>query len=73
MPQKSNNVRRYSLVIPNTLYDQVKNEASKNGTTVIELFRKLIKIGLMALEIQDDPNRALIIQEGDTEKQIHFF
>lgn len=73
MPKKSNNLKRYSLVIPNTLYQQVKHEASKNGTTVIELFRKLIKIGLMALQIQDDPNRALIIQEGDTEKQIHFF
>lgn len=73
MANKSKGTKRYNLVIPEDLFNEVKDVAEKQGTTTVEVIRKFIRIGLLAEKTQGDPGSALIIREGDTEKQILIF
>lgn len=61
---------RYNLALPKELFDEIKDAADERGMTVVEVIRKFIKLGLIALETQDTSGSALIIREGDTERQI---
>ncbi len=61
---------RYNLALPKELFDELKKVADEKGMTVVEILRKFIKLGLLILEVQDKPGSALIIREGDTERQI---
>ncbi len=67
---RENTVKRYNLVLPEDLYDEVRRQAEEHGTTVVELLRKFIRLGLLAMDVQKDPKSALIIREGDTEKEL---
>lgn len=73
MANKTNGTKRYNLVIPEELFNEVKNVADKQGTTTVEVIRKFIRIGLLAEKTQSEPGSALIIREGDTERQILIF
>jgi hypothetical protein len=70
MAQEGTSTRRYNLVLPEELYDEVRHLAKKNNTTVVELLRKFIKLGLLAVRIQDDPSSALLIRDGETETKV---
>ncbi len=63
-------VYRYNLALPKELFDELKDAADSRGITVVEALRKFIKLGLIALDTQDKPGSALIIREGDTEREI---
>lgn len=63
-------LRRYNLILPEELYEAVKGIAEQQHTTVIELFRKFIKLGMLAADIANDPKSKLIIREGKTEREI---
>jgi len=67
---RENAVKRYNLVLPEDLYNEVRRQADEHGTTVVELIRKFIKLGLLAMDVQEDPESALIIREGDTEREV---
>jgi hypothetical protein len=71
MPKKTSESKRYNMVLPNNLYEQIKQAAETRGMTVVEMLRKFIKIGLLAIELQDKPEAALIIREGNTERQLY--
>lgn len=62
--------KRYTLVIPQSMYDEVEQIAEERHTTVIDLLRKFIKLGILAVNLEDIPGAALVIREGDTEKEI---
>jgi ATP-dependent Clp protease ATP-binding subunit ClpA len=63
-------VKRYNLALPEELYDAVQALADRQQTTVVELLRRFIKLGLLATEIQERPGAALIIREGGREREI---
>ena len=67
------NIARYNLALPTALYDEVKQAADKHGVTVVDIIRKFLQIGLMVIKLQDEPGAALIIREGDSERQILIF
>ena len=67
---KEAKVYRYNLALPQELFEELKDAAENRGTTVVEMLRKFIKLRLIVLEAQDKPDSALIIKEGDTERQI---
>lgn len=73
MAEKSNGAKRYNLVLPNELYEELKKTADEQGSTVVEMIRKFIRIGLLAVKLQDEPGSALIIREGDSERQVLIF
>jgi hypothetical protein len=58
-------MKRYNLTLPETLYDALKAHADKRETTVVELFRRIVKLGLLALELEDNPNASIMLKEGD--------
>jgi hypothetical protein len=60
----SNGVKRYTLVLPETLFQQVEQLADDRGTTVVDLLRRFIKLGLLAVQIEESPGKALLIREG---------
>jgi hypothetical protein len=61
---------RYNLALPTDLFEELKEAADTRGMTVVEVLRKFIKLGLLVLDTQDKPGSALIIREGDAERQI---
>jgi len=62
--------KRYNMVLPDYLYAQLQTAAKENNTTVVELLRKFIKLGLVVLDVNKDPSAAFLIRQGDTEREI---
>ena len=62
--------RRYTLVLPEELFGQVEQLAETEHTTVVELLRRFTKLGLLAADIQKQPGAALLIRDGQGERQI---
>jgi ATP-dependent Clp protease ATP-binding subunit ClpA len=62
--------RRYSLVLPDELFAEVERLAERQQTTVVELLRRFTRLGLLAVQLQDRPDAALIIREAGTERQL---
>ena len=69
-PPRTSGLKRYSLVLPEDLFTALQELADQRQTTVVDLIRRFIKLGLIAAKIEDTPGAALIIREGDTERQI---
>jgi hypothetical protein len=68
----SEEIKKYNLVLPKDLFHEVQKLAKARHTTVIEMFRKFIKLGLIVIQLEDSPDASLIIREGDTERQVVF-
>ena len=58
MTKGNADLKRYNLVLPEELYDGVRREAESRGTTFVELMRKFIRLGLLAIDTQDKPGSA---------------
>jgi hypothetical protein len=71
-PPRTPSLKRYSLVLPDDLFTAVQALADQRQTTVVDLIRRFIKLGLIAAKIEDTPGAALIIRDGDSEQQIVF-
>jgi hypothetical protein len=63
-------VKRYSLVLPEDLFTALQTLADQRQTTVVDLIRRFIKLGLIAAKVEDTPGAALLIREGETEREI---
>jgi hypothetical protein len=71
-PPRTPGLKRYSLVLPDDLFTAIQALADQRQTTVVDLIRRFIKLGLIAAKIEDTPGAALIIRDGDSEQQIIF-
>lgn len=67
---KKKQQKRYNLVLPEGLFNRVQELADEEETSVVELLRKFIKLGLLAVDIEKDPDAALLIREKDVERQL---
>ncbi len=63
----------YHLVLPEGLISEVQQIANDKHTTTIDLLRRFIKLGLIAIKIEDEPDAALIVREGNDERAITLF
>jgi hypothetical protein len=63
-------VKRYNLVLPEELFNELQAEAERRQVTVVELLRKYIKLGLLVNRSLDSPDSSLLIREGNAEKEI---
>jgi len=70
MKSSNDALKRYNLVLPMVLFDQLQQAADERHVTVVELLRKFVKLGLMAIQVEGNPSAALFIREGNTERQI---
>lgn len=64
--------KRFNLVLSEDLLGQVEALAEEEDTSIVEMFRRFIKLGLIAAEVQKDPDAALFIREGNHEREILF-
>jgi hypothetical protein len=55
--------KKFTLLLPEVLYEKVRQQAEKQGTSIKEIFRQYLKLGLIASEIEEDENTDLIIRE----------
>lgn len=67
--ERQRGVRRYSLVLPEDLFQQVQQLAEAEQTTVVELLRRFTRLGLLVHEIQRTPGSSLIIRQPDNSEQ----
>ena len=63
-----NEMRRYSLQIPTELFDQVQSLADEQQTTVVDLLRRFIKLGLMAAKAGE--NTQFIVRTDGVDREI---
>lgn len=63
-------LKRYNLVLPEELFREVQTLAEQRHTTVVELFRKFIKLGLLVAKTEGSPDAVFLIREGEKERQI---
>jgi hypothetical protein len=62
--------RRYNLALPEALFHRVTQHAAERDTTVAEVIRRFLKLGLLISEVSEAPDSAVIIRQGGTERQI---
>ena len=58
--------KRYTFELPIEIYDQLAETADQNGTSVVEMLRKYIKLGLHATQ----PGTTVLLRIGETEQPI---
>jgi hypothetical protein len=56
-------MKRYTFELPAELFIEIRQVANKQHTTVVDVIRKYIKLGLA---IEKTPDNALYIREGDS-------
>lgn len=69
----SNELKRYNLVISAALFNDLQSLADREGTTVVELLRKSIKIILLISKFDSDPlskNGVFIKDDGKEHKLV---
>jgi len=67
--ERQRGVRRYSLVLPEDLFQQVQQLAESEQTTVVDLLRRFTRLGLLVTEIQRTPGASLVIRQADNSEQ----
>jgi hypothetical protein len=64
--------KRYNLVLPNNLFEEVQALAEKEDTSVLDLLKRLIRIGVVIDKLSQSPDTTLIVREGDRERELMF-
>jgi len=63
-------VKRYNLALPEDLFHEVEQLADREHTTVLEVIRRSVKLGLLVAQVQQTPGSSFVIREGATERQL---
>ncbi len=66
MVEKKRSTKRYTFELPIEIYNQLSTTAEQNGTSVVEMLRKYIKLGLLATQ----PNTVVLLKNGDLEQPV---
>ncbi len=72
MRTRKSDIKKYNLALPQELFDKLQEVTDRQHTTVVELLRKFIKLGLIVIDLDEQPDAALIIREGDKEREVVF-
>ena len=65
-----NGKRRYHLALPENLYIEIDLLAKENGTSIIELIRRFVKLGLIVAKLENEKDSAVIIRQGGREREL---
>jgi hypothetical protein len=61
--------RRYTLVLPDALFDEVQKQADRDGVAAVDLFRQFIRLGIYIRDVNRLGGK-IIIRENGVEKEI---
>jgi hypothetical protein len=67
MTGKRKNMKRYNLDLPTELFDSLRAVAEQNNTTIVDVIRRFIRLGLAVEKTHDS---TLYIREGDSFSKI---
>lgn len=71
---KSNQAtRRYNLVLPEVLYDELQAVADREGTSVVDVLRVFIKMGLLIDKVNISSDGKFLLRENNTDREIKVF
>jgi hypothetical protein len=62
--------KRYNLVLPEELFEEVRQLAEDRNTAVVDVLRRFIKLGLLVARVEATPGAAFVIREGDVEREV---
>lgn len=63
-------LKRYNLALPEDLFREVELLAEREHTTVLEVIRRSVKLGLLIAQVQQTPGASFVIREGTSERQL---
>jgi len=66
MVEKKRSTKRYTFELPTEIYDQLSTTAEQNGTSVVEMLRKYIKLGLLATQ----PDTVVLLRIGESDQPV---
>lgn len=66
---KPPDIKRYNLALSEDLYREVEQLANREHTTVLEIIRRSVKLGLIAARTQA-AGGSLLLRQGDREREI---
>src|SRR2546421_8510670 len=66
-------LHHYKLALPEPLYDRLQRLARQENTSVVELIRRSIKLGLLVADIEMEPGAELILRRPGMPDQRLFF
>ena len=55
--------QRYTLTLPAEIYEELKVLADQRKTTIKDLVRQSLKLALLAMKLEDDPNAGIYLKE----------
>ncbi len=55
--------QKYTLSLPPALYQELSEEAARQERSIREIVVSCLKIGLIAIKVNEDPNTELFIRE----------
>ncbi len=67
VPAEEQGVKRYNLVLPMQIFNRLKAVAEEKDDSVVTVLKQFIKLGLLVVELEKNPDAELIIREGDQE------
>lgn len=68
--KEATGTKRFNLTLPEQLYQEMQRIADEQNTTVVELLRRFVKLGLLAIKLQESPDSGLIVREGNQEHKV---
>ena len=63
-------MKRYNLAMPEDLFREVEQLAQRQNSTVVEVLRRFVKLGLYVTAIQESPGGAILVREDGREREI---
>lgn len=63
-------MKRYNLLLPDDLFGEIQALATDEHISILELLRKLIRIGLKFYLFSRSSSARIILREGEQEREI---
>jgi hypothetical protein len=72
---KKGPVKRYNLILPEEIFNEVQEIAKRKNLSIIDVFRKFVRLGLVATKLEEDPHSdsILLFRRGKMEYPITLF
>lgn len=67
-----NPLYRYNLQLPEKLFKSIEELAKSEGVKVVDVIRQFVKLGLVAVEAQKNPDEALLYKRGNKVEELRF-
>jgi len=64
--------KRFNLVLPVKLADELQKVADDWGVSQTEVFKRFLRAGFFLWEAEKSPDMAILIREGDNTERLKF-